>query len=248
MNSAAAWLAPLRAADATIDARVPERASLGPGRARATSLAALGARCVGAPEPVCETFARGLARIGLAQLEAFPGNLFWDFDAFAESLWKVALKGDVSVVDEMVDTSTALMRLFGRESAIRFQYVHDFMYGWDWARWVKRRPEERASAGPYGLAFLRYSYQRGDELLALIAQGDEKYAPLDGPGFRNPFGFQRDPEGERRLLRRLAESSAVPVRAWEASPSVDWRPDYAGARRDAAAELGLRIHPKDART
>ena len=58
---------------------------------------------------------------------------------------------------------------YGARSAIRFRYVHDFIYGYDWARWVAREPETRTAIGPYDPVFLKRMRDRADELLELIA-------------------------------------------------------------------------------
>ncbi|HJL28119.1 MAG TPA: hypothetical protein RMG45_33080, partial [Polyangiaceae bacterium LLY-WYZ-15_(1-7)] len=225
--------------DARIDALGPRR-SLAADRDRATSLLALYQReAEGLPETARVAFALGLHRAAEAQLEAFPGNLFWDFDALAAATAAAAREGDAERAAAEVTARTALIaslqQLFGRRTAIHFRYVHDFMYGFDWAKWVRREPEARRAVGPFEPAFLEYMWRRGHELLALIANDDEKYPKLATGHPRNPFGFSREPEEEERLFRDLAARDLIPVRAWERHPAPVWDRPYQEARAERAA-------------
>ncbi len=213
--------------DADIDARGP-RATLASGRAEATRLVALFDAHASHLSAAARTgFARGLRRIARAQIEAFPENLFWDFDALAA---RVASEGRVHGADRLVELTAlvaSLQHLFGRETPIRFRYVHDFNYGFDWAKWVQREPGQRAGIGPFDRPFLRYMWRRGHELLALIAADDVKYPRLRDERPRNPFAFSRERADEERLFRDLAARGLIPVPAWEPSPQVCWdRPFY----------------------
>lgn len=228
---------PLAALDAQIDRGV--RLSLNPRADGPTSLQALVERVP--PEPLRAAFAVALEEIAAAQLYAFPGNLFWDLDALAASLARQACAhpSPRAHLFELAGHIARLQRLFGAETAIRFRYVHDFVYGYDWAKWVKRDPAARAHVGPFDAAFLVYSEKRAGELIELIANDDAKYGRLPDGEARNPFGFSREPEDEIRLFRDLAERDLLPIRAWETAPPLDWEPPYLALREERAAALGL---------
>ncbi len=204
--------------------------SLDPARAERTPIASL------SRSPVV---AQGLAEIDEAIRRNFPGNLFADLDLLAATLEaRRASAGDASAHATARRIAT-VHALFGRETPLRFRYTHDFLYGFDWARWVARDPIARASVGPYDDAFLAYSEQRAAELCALVASNDAKYGPLDAHEHRNPFPFRRDDEAERLLLRALAESGAIPVRAWDPSAAPTWDRPFTSIREAKARELGL---------
>jgi hypothetical protein len=225
----------LSSLDARIERSLEGPLSLDPRPRRATLLVSL-ARALGQSARAPRSFESALARVAESQLDHFPGNIFWDFDAFAAHLATL----EHAELDETVRISVDLMGRFGMRSPIRFRYVHDFMYGFDWARWVKRKPEERRQVPPFGLAFLRYSHERGGEMLALIADDDAKYPRLgEEVVARNPFGFLREPPDEARLLRHLAGEGSVPVRAWEMAPGASWEHEYSERRAEAARALGL---------
>lgn len=230
-------LAALDALDTRIDWGI--RLTLNPEAERPTSLRALVETL--APGPLRRPFATALERVADAQLEAFPGNLFWDMDALAASLVRQARAhaDPAQHLARLAGHVARLQRLFGAETAIHFRYVHDFIYGYDWAKWVKRDPERRRSVGPFDEVFLRYSEQRAGELMALIARDDAKYHQLPEGQARNPFGFSREPEDELRLFRDLAERELLPVRAWETDPPLDWERPYLALREERAGALGL---------
>lgn len=238
-----ASLRALEALDARIERSLEGPLSLDPRPRRATRLVEL-AETLSPRARDVEAFVDGMVQVAGSQVEHFPGNIFWDFDALAAHL--ATLHRDE--LAETVHISKELMSRFGVRSAIRFRYVHDFMYGFDWARWVKRRPEKRRDVPPFGIEFLRYSHARGGELLAIIARGgDEKYPRLgDDRVARNPFGFRREPPEESRLLRFLAKEGGVPVRAWKIEPEARWEEPYTERREAAARELGLLRATSDA--
>ncbi|MFK7998533.1 MAG: hypothetical protein AB8H86_03010 [Polyangiales bacterium] len=225
-------------ADARIDALGPRR-SLCPERATATSLASL---AQAAPLEVRAAFERCLARIAVAQIVAFPDNIFWDFDALAHSILEQALSavdGEAEATLERLGSDVAsLQTLFGAGTAIHFRYVHDFSYGYDWSKWVRRNPES-ADNPPFGSVFLEYSLRRGHELLDLIAADDTKYPKLPDGKPRNPFGFSRGRSDEIRLFEHLAQEDLLPLRAWETHPKGRWDRDYRALRDAEAKKLGL---------
>jgi hypothetical protein len=131
------------------------------------------------------------------------------------------------------------MRLYGQQSKIRFRYVHDFMYGFDWARWVRRDPASRVEADPFGLIFLNESESRGRGILDLIEADDTWYPRLEEGVARNPFPFSREPEDELVLYRDLSARGFIPVRAWRVDATPDCSRDFDAFREARAKALGL---------
>ena len=223
----------LRAADARLDAVLIERRSLGPGRTRATSLEDIGHALLGSvAEP--DALARDLVRIAEAVHRAFPGNLFWDFDFLAACL----AKAEAGVRGEMTERIVALQDRFGLSSPICFRYVHDFMYGFDWARWVQKAPDSRRGVGPFDLVFLSYLDRRGGELVKLISENDAKYPRLEAGVMRNPFEFPREPEDEARLHEDLARRGLIPVEAWRFDAVPRFSEPFSDLHRERALSLG----------
>jgi hypothetical protein len=132
-----------------------------------------------------------------------------------------------------------LQKLYGQNSIICFRYVHDFVYGFDWAKWVLRDPETRNVHGPFSGAFLDYIENRAHELIDLIHNDDEKYPKLESGEPRNPFVFSREPDDERRLFMTLAERDLIPVRAWTFDTTPVWNRPFAALRAEMAVELGI---------
>ncbi|MEM9860069.1 MAG: hypothetical protein AAF938_00535 [Myxococcota bacterium] len=235
--------------------------SLAPDRTCSTPLCEL-AGAIGTASDACfrDAFADALGRVALAQLEAFPENLFWDLDALAHSMAEHARQqpNPKAALADLADQVERLQARFGSASPIRFRYVHDFIYGFDQCTWIRRGaggPDaKRAPAGssngltptgaperhalpPFHPAFLAYQLARGEELLALIDADDQKYPRLPDGTPRNPFGFSRSPEDEARLFRTLAKEDLLPIRAWEAAPAVRADRDYRAVRRDVAGNV-----------
>lgn len=186
-------------------------------------------------------FIDGLVEAMDAMLLAFPENLLWDLEGLAaRQLAQARPSADpAKTIAQLWSRIAGLQHVFGSRGPIRFRYIHDFIYGFDWAKWVAKDPTLRAHIGPYDGAFIERMHRRGGELLELIAAGDTKYGPLEGPQARNPFGFSRTPADELALHRRLAEQDALPVRAWDPHAKPDWQRPY-GQLRDEAAQA-LRI-------
>ncbi len=237
----------LLAADRELERRGVLRRSLCPELRLATPLAALGVSLSAElPSGAEVAFAEALSAIALAELGSFPNNLFWDLDYLAACLARQAsgaaepARHLAQVAEEVV----ALQRVFGGEE-IHFRYAHDFIYGYDWVKWVKKAPGERAHVGPFELPFLRALRRRGDELLHLIEVNDVEYPRLteraaDGAlAPRNPFGFVREPWAEEQLHRRLAEEGAIPVESWRIDARPVWDRPYQQLRVERAQALGL---------
>lgn len=244
----------MSAAIATILARADARLrtheegwrSLGPGRERASSLEAIGERVLSADVPlaVAGAWAEGLAEVATAMQDAFPENVFWDLDRIAADLLRAGeASGPVAGAREVRAHAARLVevqRVFGRHTPVAFRYVHDFSYGFDWAKWVGKEPDARRDVSPFGPRFVQAMIDRGRELHSLIAEGrDAKYPPLPDGRPRNPFGFSREPEAEARLLRHLAAHDLLPVRAWDVGHVPTWDRPYAALRRQAAQSLRI---------
>lgn len=229
---------------AAVDRRLGDRAwSLDPSRGRATPLVAL-VRGLAAEDPrrapeVVAAFAHGVARVAEAILENFPENVFWDLDRPVAALWDGPAAVGLGPLEAAVARVVELQGLFGRGTPIRFRYAHDFLLGYDWARWVRRAPGDRVGIGPFDQAFLDRMKRRGGELLSLIEADDRKYHRLRGAGHRNPFGFSREPGDEARLLRDLVARDLVPVRAWTRGDPPRWDRPFAELRAERARALGL---------
>ncbi|MDC0715132.1 ferrochelatase [Stigmatella sp. ncwal1] len=181
-------------------------------------------------------FAQGLIEVVRAIVEDFPDNIFWDLDYLAGRLW---LAGGPQETAHLAGRVVRLCRGFGNKSVLRFRYIHDFLFGYDWARWVLRQPDARANTGPFDLGFLDYLDARREELVELIARNDAKYGPLRGKEFRNPFIFCREPPDESQLHQVLAQADLIPVKAWRFDGERRWHLPFADLRAEAALRLGL---------
>ena len=131
----------LVALDAELDAHAP-RLTLAPDRERATSLIELFDREAFDPafdsDALRADFGHALDRIARAMHDAFPENLFWDLDALAHRLARTGREEGPRAMIAQSALVAAMQHLFGRETPIAFQYTHDFVYGFDWAKWVRR--------------------------------------------------------------------------------------------------------------
>lgn len=244
----------LRSVQVTLEREAGPLRSLDPARARASTLLEVHEAALALVDPslahaLTELLANGLSELALAQLDAFPGNLFWDLDLIAAAIVvearTLAPAPARACVADRFARMAALQHLYGRRTAINFSYVHDFVYGFDWAKWLAREPSLHADPpGPFSLPFLESMHTRGHELLALIAADDDKYPSLDGDEPRNPFPFSREREPEIRLHRELARRDLIPVPTWERDVhcrdwSTRWQLGFAQRRVEVAGELGL---------
>lgn len=222
--------------------------TLDPARELATPLDRVHARALIELAPaqrdaLAEPLAEGLIALALAQLDAFPANLFWDLDLIACEVAREAhARADaIAIVDDRFARMARLQALYGRDTPINFSFVHDFVYGYDWVKWRQRSgagPHER----PFGLAFLVHMERRAHELLELIAGEDREYPPLSDERPRNPFPFSREPADELTLHRELARRRAIPVPTWLAeldTTTIDGSRAWAAERVALARELGL---------
>ena len=235
--SLTAALEPLRAADQSIKKVAGTARTLKPGTCNATSLEQLGQSALLRHDPdVAQVFAFGLAAIAEAMVDSFPETLFWDLDFMAAEILR---QDDPGRIEQLCADLAQLQLQYGRHSVLAFRYIHDFTYGYDWAKWVMREPQERRAVRPFDPAFISYLRKRGEELLLLIERDDDKYPKLPDGRSRNPFGFSREPVHEALLFTDLASQGLLPVRAWDAeSEPVAERP-FADLRFDRARLLGV---------
>ncbi|MCB9639548.1 MAG: ferrochelatase [Myxococcales bacterium] len=233
---------------ARLDRGFGQRTSLCPERPYATPLEEVGqALFVSIEDPDRQAaFTEGISQIAQAQQENFPHNIFGDLDFLAASLLYERQHDlphhhlrSVDEIQHLCERVAGLQGVFGERSVIRFRYVHDFVYGFDWARWVQKDPKQRASIGPFDLPFLSYLEKRAGELRELIEQDDEKYHKLRDERHRNPFTFSRDPQDEEKLHRELAKRQYVPVCAWSIRGPALWEKPYSQTRKTLATELGI---------
>jgi hypothetical protein len=188
-----------------------------------------------------EALTTALREITEAASAAFPENIYWDLEFLAVSLLRSGRAEGVEVIGELARRIAGLQDLYGQSTTIRFRYVHDFLYGFDWAKWVQREPGERALVGPFERAFLVHMEQRARELCELIAAGDATYPSLPEGQIRNPFPFSREPADEARLLRDLADGGLLPVETWDPGATPVWDRPYADLRARRAQALGIML-------
>ncbi len=144
--------------DEILAQQVVKPLSLNPNKYLITSFTQLEAKVIQESSDVSlRTFLRDtLQRVLDALLYNFPENIFWDFDFIVSSILKQALLAEnkLDLLENVGNKIVLLMDMFGRKSEIRFRYIHDFMYGFDWARWVQKKPHQRAHLEPFCLDFL----------------------------------------------------------------------------------------------
>ena len=231
----------LRALDAWLAQHVgPIESMRGPG-ARPTPLATLGETLI---EPALSRelathLAAELRRTAEAIQRNFPENIFWDLDYLVATLVRTTRERGIEALTEQVDLIVALNDAYGTNTSIRFCYVHDFLYGYDWAKWVQRNPAIRKGVLPFDPCMLRALMERASELRTLIAVDDPKYPKLSNLGPRNPFPFRRTPEAERSLHHALAARAEVPLEAWRADTQPYFGRPFAQLREEQAKRLGL---------
>lgn len=214
------------------------RASVAPGRSCAPTPVALVEQIVGesGDEGRARAFARALGEVICAVADNFPDNIFWDIDYLACCLWQA---GGAPAIGDFSRRVVSLCLGFGNKSKLRFRYAHDFLYGYDWARWVMRKPDERAGVGPFDPVFFDYLEGRQQALLELIASNDRKYSQLNGREFRNPFSFIREPREESQLHYLLAQVDLIPLKAWRLDGERRWDLPFTELRAKLADRLGL---------
>ncbi|MHC5611661.1 MAG: hypothetical protein ACYTXA_11735 [Nostoc sp.] len=188
------------------------------------------------------TLQKTLECIVYTQLQNFPENIFWDFDFLVSSILRQALvadEGAISFLTVFGEKMVSLTEMFGNKTEMRFRYVHDFIYGFEWARWVQKEPQKRAHIEPFSLVFLDYLLVKGKELLQRISHGQVTSYKLCDTGYRNPFTFSREPKDEYRLLSYLAEEELIPVAVWNWNASPVWNKPFQEMRQQLALKLDI---------
>ncbi|MEH1842358.1 MAG: hypothetical protein V7L20_27420 [Nostoc sp.] len=183
-----------------------------------------------------------LESIVRTQLQNFPENIFWDFDFLVSSMLRQALvadEGAIAFLKYFGEKMVSLTEMFGNKTEMRFRYVHDFMYGFEWARWVQKEPQKRAHIEPFSLVFLDYLLVKGKELLQRINHGQIISYKLCDTGYRNPFTFSREPEDEYCLLTYLAQEELIPVAMWNWNASPVWNKPFQEMRQQLALKLNI---------
>ncbi|MFK7828059.1 MAG: hypothetical protein AB8G05_28175 [Oligoflexales bacterium] len=175
----------------------------------------------------------GFCSIVDSQIYHFPENIFWDFDYLFAIIFNLK---SPSQCEQYCKSIVELQMGYGIHSQVRFQYMHDFTYGFDWARWVVKDPQNRRTIKPLDEIFITYLKQRLTELIKLIASNDSKYPQLNTNAPRNPYPFARTFEAEKKLHNALAARDLIPVEAWKSTPKIDWCKDYSRMRDTLSAE------------
>lgn len=179
-------------------------------------------------------------------LENYPENIYWDLDFLFYHVYK-QLKDKESFSEKQgwimqLETRVKhIMDIFGSKSKIQFRYIHDFLYGFDWCKWVRKQKESGLTEeyNPFGEEFLTYIESRGLEILDMIEENDQDYVPLQSGTFRNPFVFKRGTEEEKMLLSSLAETKDIPIFAWKVDAKYNTKKDYSQIRKERADALGI---------
>ncbi|MBF2064119.1 MAG: hypothetical protein IGS39_06805 [Calothrix sp. C42_A2020_038] len=175
-----------------------------------------------------------------AQLSNFPENIFWDYDFMIHEIIEQAISAKeeaITFLESFAKKLVELMEMFGCSNEIRFRYVHDFTYGFDWARWVKKDPVNRANIRPFNVIFLDYLLNKGKEILQKISVDDIRYRHISERSYRNPFRFPRDPKDEYRLLTYLAGYQLIPVATWNWNGGAVWDKPFDQLREQASMKL-----------
>ncbi len=166
-------------------------------------------------------------------LEHFPENLFCDLDGLASA----TRQGSAPLFHALLE----LNLLYGCKGPIRFRYVHDFLYGWDWVKWLRRTRGKAAETPPFSMSFLQHLLSRAGEIGRQLQDRDTGWQELAPGEFRNPFPYSREQTDEALLLREASRRGLVPVRTWgkplfeAAGLDRNWHQE----REALARELGL---------
>lgn len=193
-------------------------------------------------EELKNTFIQSIENLYLSQIDNFPLNIFWDFDSLIHQIFLCESTQKMKVY---VRRLCQLNEIFGNKGKINFSYSHDFIYGFDWIRWVKKDYEKRKFIAPFDPVFLSYLEKRARELKDLIDKNDKKYGRLPANEARNPFTFMRTPEEEIRLHLGLAEDQKIPVPAWKTSfpLNIPFEIDLTAAREAYSQKIGILKSP-----
>jgi len=176
--------------------------------------------------------------------ENFPGNLFYDLDYFLWSIVRTSKEEEFVFQNELQKKKDLIQKIFttfGIHSKIKFQYAHDFLYGYDWCKWVREKQLGEKDITPFGYPFLLYILGRGKDMLQLVESDSLEYPSLEAnsKSFRNPFLFQRSPSQEALVMRSLASEGKLPVLGWDLDFTPAPEVDFLKIRFERAQDLGI---------
>ncbi|BDA79390.1 hypothetical protein LPTSP3_g23200 [Leptospira kobayashii] len=234
---------PFSEIDRFLDLRYPTRRTLCPNRNQVTRFEEIGNQISDllGNEQDWKHSAEITYKIVDSVVDHFPENIFWDFDYMIMKIVgnsAYSEQGFRQSMDLTVEKILNIFFIFGKNSSIKFRYIHDFIYGYDWLKWMLEKKHPGDEIDPYGVSFLDYIGHRGMEMISLIAKNDSNYPELNGL-YRNPFLFSRSDEDEIHLLKDLAASGNIPIEAWDryANPKSDR--NYSKIRLERSEQMGI---------
>jgi hypothetical protein len=229
--------------DSFIDVGFPDRKSLCPSKACASRFSEIEKSLtdISLTEADLDLLCDSVERIIRTVVVHFPENIFWDFDFMIYRLAYNAKNNEYAFRDSLAVFTEKLVNIFsifGANSPIKFRYIHDMIYGFDWLKWMLEKKEPKEDMDPYGMDFLNYIHARGLELIALIDKNDTDYPELDG-NYRNPFLFSRSTSEEILLHKNLSDSSLLPIEAWNKDFMPKCDKNYSLIRLQRSKEMGI---------
>ncbi|XMO23779.1 hypothetical protein ACKZJ7_13805 [Leptospira sp. 'Mane'] len=188
-----------------------------------------------------EYSAEAVSEIVHGVMDHFPENIFWDFDYIVWKIIENAIRSESDFersIDLTKENFLNIFSIFGRHSTIKFRYIHDFIYGYDWLKWMLEKKRPGDNPDPYGFDFLDYISLRGVEMISLIKENDKNYPELNG-AYRNPFLHSRSDEDEIILMTDLALTGNIPIEAWNQQTNLKWDRNYSLIRHERSKQMGI---------
>ena len=176
----------------------------------------------------------------------FPENIFWDFDCLCGAIASCAASASISAPNyilEATDILRELLKMFGLHSSIRFRYMHDFIYGYDFEQWEPESSLPFAEKQDFSISFLQAMLKKGRAMERCAARNGAAYPQLAEGRYRNTFSFCREPDSERLLFSHLVRQGLLPLEGWRLD-GADVRiagKKYRPLRNTCARELGLMV-------
>ncbi|TGN14038.1 hypothetical protein [Leptospira ilyithenensis] len=234
---------PFSEIDRFVDLKYPSRRTLCPAKNQVTRFEEIGNQISDLlqNETNWKYSAEVTSKIVHSVMDHFPENIFWDFDYMIMKIVNNSIDPEQDFLQSMSLTAGKILNIFsifGKNSAIKFRYIHDFIYGYDWLKWILEKKQPGDETDPYGVCFLDYIGHRGMEMISLVGKNDTNYPELNGE-YRNPFLFSRSDEDEINLLTNLARSGNIPIEAWDryANPKSDR--NYSKIRLERSEQMGI---------
>lgn len=169
------------------------------------------------------SFVNSLTEIIESAIHNYPDNIFWDLSGFISSMTETFKnkKGE-----NFTNKVLELLSGYGIHTPIKFQYLHAFTYGFDWARWVASDPYLNKKHAPFSFEFLEYMLKRKSQILDLISKNDSIYPQLNKPStHRNRYQFDRSPNAEIKMLTYLSRNNLIPLKTWKTTIHGRWNID-----------------------